>query len=76
MTDLPEDRYPCYRVALAHPRQSLAVEYVRQALWDQHWAITFNGVTCRQELRRMASYSDARATATALAGRIIQKESA
>lgn len=76
MTDPSGDRYPCFRAPLAHPRQSLAVEYVREAPWDQHWAIVFNGVTCRQELRRMASYPDARATVTALAGRITQREGA
>lgn len=59
MTD--PDRYRWHRQPLAHPQQFLDVEYVRDAPWDQHWALVFQGVTCRHEVRRLATFTDAQA---------------
>ena len=68
-----DNRMLIYRVELPVPGQSLDVEWVRTADWDNHWALVFTGVACRQELRRMASYTEARKTATAMAERICAK---
>lgn len=55
------DSHVCFTQTLAHPAQTLTVEYVRDADWDRHWAVFFNGVSgCRQEVRRLASYTEAR----------------
>lgn len=59
MTD--PDRYRWHCTPLAHPGQALEIEYVRDAEWDRHWALVFQGVTCRQEFRRLASFTEARA---------------
>ena len=57
--------------ALAHPRQTLTVEWDRDACWDEHWLIVFTTVSgSRQVLRRKASYTEARADVRHLAGRI------
>lgn len=71
MTD--DSRTTIYRAELPYQGQSLDVEYIRDADWDAHWALVFTGVSCRQELRRIASYTEAKATATAMAGRICAK---
>lgn len=56
----PPDRYLWHRVPLAYPGQALEVEYVRDADWDRHWAVTFQGIRCRQEVRRLATFTEAR----------------
>ena len=56
------DTHVCFTQVLDHPAQTLTVEYVRAAEWDRHWAVYFNGASgCRQEVRRLASYTEARA---------------
>lgn len=51
----------CFTQTLNHPIQTLTVEYVRDAAWDAHWAVFFNGASgCRQEVRRVCSYTEAR----------------
>lgn len=58
---MPET-HVCFTQVLDYPTQTLTVEYVRAAEWDRHWAIYFNGASgCRQEVRRLASYGEARA---------------
>lgn len=60
---MPEnaERYSCYTQVLDHPRQSLVIEYVRDAEWDRHWALVFHGASgCRQEIRRTCTYGEAR----------------
>ena len=60
MTDRPTpDRYPVYAAPLSQ-HQRLAVEYIRSADWDAHWAVTLTGPGVRRELLRLASYRDAR----------------
>lgn len=60
-TVIPEGRLACF-VQPLEPGQDLTVEWVREADWDAHWAVVFNGASgCRQEVRRLASYSEARA---------------
>ncbi len=55
------DRHVCFTQVLDHPDQALIVEYVRDADWDRHWAVSFHGASgCRQEVRRLASYTEAR----------------
>jgi hypothetical protein len=47
---------------LDHPRQTLTVEWDRDADWDRHWLMVFTGVSgCRQVVRRLATYTEARA---------------
>lgn len=70
------DRYVWHSTALTVPGQALDIEYVRDAAWDRQWALVFTGVACRQEFRRLASYTEARAAAARLAARISLKESA
>lgn len=65
-----DDRLTVHRAPLPYPGQTLDVEWVREADWDAHWALVFTGVSCRQELRRLASYTEAKNTATAMAERI------
>lgn len=56
-----DDTHTCFTQVLGHPDQSLTVEWVRDADWDRHWAVFFNGASgCRQEVRRLASYAEAR----------------
>ena len=56
---------------LAHPRQTLTVEWDRDAPWDEHWLIVFTTVSgVRQVLRRKASYTEARADVSDLADRV------
>jgi hypothetical protein len=51
----------CFTQTLDHPNQTLTVEWVRDAEWDRHWAMVFNGASgCRQVVRRLASYTEAR----------------
>lgn len=51
----------CFTQTLDYPTQTLTVEYVRDAEWDRHWAVFFNGASgCRQEVRRVCSYREAR----------------
>ena len=57
---MTDDRYLWHRTPLTHPGQALEIEYVRDADWDQHWALVFQGVKCRQEVRRCATFTDAR----------------
>lgn len=60
------ERHICFTQTLDHPRQTLTVEYIRDAEWDQHWAMVFNGASgCRQEVRRLPSYTEARKAITA-----------
>lgn len=59
MTD--PDRYLWHSTPLAHPGQALEIEYVRDADWDAHWALVFQGINCRHEVRRLATFTDARA---------------
>lgn len=54
------DRYVWHRTPLGHPGQSLDIEYVRSADWGKHWALVFQGVSCRQEYRRCATFTEAR----------------
>lgn len=68
-----DSRITIYRAPLPHHGQSLDVEWVREADWDAHWALVFTGVSCRQELRRLASYTEAKNTATAMAERVCAK---
>jgi hypothetical protein len=65
-----DQRMVIFQAELPVPGQSLDVEWVPDATWDTHWALVFTGVTCRQELRRLASYTEARKTADTLAGKI------
>lgn len=55
------DRYVWHSTPLSHPGQSLDIEYVRDAEWDQRWALVFQGIRCRQEVRRRATFTEARA---------------
>ena len=55
------DRYVWHRTPLDYPGQSLDIEYVRAAPWGQHWALVFQGLRCRQEVRRLATFTEARA---------------
>lgn len=55
------DRYVWHSTPLTYPGQALEIEYVRDAEWDQHWALIFQGVRCRHEVRRLATFADARA---------------
>lgn len=56
------DTHVCFTQVLDCPTQTLTVEYVRAAEWDRHWAVYFNGASgCRQEVRRLCSYAEARA---------------
>lgn len=57
---MTDDRYLWHRTPLDHPGQSLDVEYVRDAEWDRHWALVFQGIRCRQEVRRWATFTEAR----------------
>lgn len=51
----------CFTQTLDHPDQTLTVEWVRDAEWDRHWEMVFNGASgCRQVVRRLASYTEAR----------------
>ena len=51
----------CFTQALDHPGQTLTVEWVRDAEWDRHWEMVFNGASgCRQVVRRLSSYTEAR----------------
>lgn len=59
MTD--PDRYLWHSTALDYPGQALEIEYVRDADWDRHWAVTFQGIRCRQEVRRLATFTEAQA---------------
>jgi hypothetical protein len=60
-----------HSVTLAHPRQTLTVEWDRDARWDEHWLIVFTTVSgVRQVLRRKASYTEARNDVRHLADRI------
>ena len=55
------ERHICFTQTLDHPRQTLTVEYIRDAEWDRHWAMVFNGASgCRQEVRRTCTYGEAR----------------
>ena len=58
MTD--PDRYLWHSTPLGHPGQALEIEYVRDADWDRRWALVFQGVRCRQEVRRLATFTEAR----------------
>lgn len=61
MTHTPPATHVCHTQVLDYPTQTLTVEYVRDAAWDAHWAVFFNGASgCRQEVRRLASYTEAR----------------
>ena len=56
-----DSNYICFTQVLDHPNQTLTVEWVRDADWDRHWSVVFNGASgCRQEVRRVASYTEAR----------------
>lgn len=55
------DRYLWHRTPLRYPGQSLDIEYVRDTDWDRHWALVFQGIRCRQEVRRLATFTEARA---------------
>lgn len=60
-----------HTTSLAHPDQTLTVEWDREAPWDEHWLIVFTTVTgVRQVLRRKASFTEARADVRRLADRI------
>ena len=54
------NRYLVHSTALTHPGQALEIEYVRDADWDRRWALVFQGVHCRQEVRRLATFTEAR----------------
>jgi hypothetical protein len=70
MTDSnPDNRMVIFQADLG-PRQTLDVEWVPDAVWDAHWAIVFTGQNCRQELRRVASYTEAKNAASAMAERV------
>lgn len=57
---------------LDHPNQTLTVEWVRDAEWDRHWEMVFNGASgCRQVVRRLASYTEAR---KAVAAHVTRRE--
>lgn len=59
MTD--PNRYVWHRTPLDYPGQALEIEYVRDAPWGQHWALVFQGIRCRQEVRRIATFTEAQA---------------
>lgn len=51
----------CHTTVLDHPNQTLTVEWDRDADWNQHWLMVFNGASgCRQVVRRLGSYTEAR----------------
>jgi hypothetical protein len=71
MTTMSESTTIQHTEILAHPSQTLTVEWDRDARWDEHWLIvftTYSGV--RQVLRRKASYTEARADVRDLADRV------
>lgn len=51
----------CHTTELGPPGQTLTVEWDRAADWDRHWLLVFSGSSgCRQVVRRLASYTEAR----------------
>ena len=50
----------CHTTVLDHPGQTLTVEWDRDAAWNRHWLMVFNGASgCRQVVRRLGSYNEA-----------------
>lgn len=69
------DTHVCFTQELDCPTQTLTVEYVRSAEWDRHWAVYFNGASgCRQEVRRVASYGEARAAVNRHLARLAERK--
>jgi hypothetical protein len=70
------DRYLWHSTPLKHPGQALEVEYVRDADWDRRWAVVFQGIRCRQEVRRLATFTEAQAMIARHLARAAERDTA
>lgn len=54
------DTLVCYSAPLDRPGEWLTVEWDRDADWDSHWVVKVSDLDGYREVRRMASYTEAR----------------